>query len=94
MIKAVIFDMFETLITHYRCPLYFGAQMARDAGIDEEVFQSRWCATEHERSVGKMTLEEVIEMINSKLIDIGFSISESNCDDGVVYYSFVNTVRC
>lgn len=63
MIKAVIFDMFETLITHYRCPLYFGAQMARDAGIDEEVFQSRWRATEHERSVGKMTLEEVIEMI-------------------------------
>lgn len=63
MIKAVIFDMFETLITHYRCPLYFGAQMARDAGIDEEVFQSRWRATEQERSVGKMTLEEVIEMI-------------------------------
>lgn len=63
MIKAVIFDMFETLITHYRCPLYFGAQMARDARIDEEVFQSRWRATEHERSVGKMTLEEVIEMI-------------------------------
>ncbi len=63
MIKAVIFDMFETLITHYRCPLYFGAQMARDAGIDEEIFQSRWRATEQERSVGKMTLEEVLEMI-------------------------------
>ena len=43
---------------------------------------------------GNYRVEEVIEMINSKLIDIGFSISESNCDDGVVYYSFVNTVHC
>ena len=39
MIQAVIFDMYETLITHYRSPLYFGAQMAADAGITEEAFQ-------------------------------------------------------
>ena len=31
MIRAVIFDMFETLITHYESPLYFGAEMAEDA---------------------------------------------------------------
>lgn len=37
-------------------------------------------------------MEEVIEMINSKLLDMGFTISESSCDDGNVYYSFVNTV--
>ena len=55
--------MFETLITHYQCPLYFGAQMARDAGIDEEIFQLRWRATERDRSLGKMTLEEVLKMI-------------------------------
>ncbi len=36
MIKAVIFDMFETLVTHYESPLYFAEHMAADMGISEE----------------------------------------------------------
>lgn len=63
MTRAVIFDMFETLITHYHSPLYFGLQMAEDAGIPEDKFQSLWRSTEHDRTVGKLTLEEVLEMI-------------------------------
>lgn len=63
MIRAVIFDMYETLITHFCSPLYFGAQMAADAGIAEERFQSLWRPTEYERTIGKMTLEEVLENI-------------------------------
>lgn len=66
MIRAVIFDMFETLITHYNSPLYFGAQMAADAGISEHAFQSLWHPTEYDRSVGNVTLEEVLEMIFRK----------------------------
>ena len=56
MIQAVIFDMYETLITHYRSPLYFGAQMAADAGITEEAFQVIWQQTEIARSTGKSVL--------------------------------------
>ena len=63
MIQAVIFDMFETLITHYNRPLYFGAQMAEDAGIPEDKFQLLWRPTEHERSIGKLSLEEVLKRI-------------------------------
>ena len=63
MIRAVIFDMFETLITHYHSPLYFGAQMAEDAGIPEAKFQSLWRPTEQDRTIGKLTLEEVLEII-------------------------------
>ena len=63
MIRAVIFDMYETLITHYRCPLYFGVQMAKDAGVSEDKFQATWHATNDERTTGKMTFEEVIERI-------------------------------
>ena len=63
MIRAVIFDMYETLITHYKCPLYFGAQMAADAGISEKIFQALWRPTESDRSIGKIQTEEVIEMI-------------------------------
>jgi putative hydrolase of the HAD superfamily len=55
--------MFETLITHYDGPLYFGVQMAEDAGISEDKFQSLWRPTEHKRSVGKLTVEVVLEMI-------------------------------
>lgn len=29
MIKGVIFDMFETLVTHYKFPLYFGSEFNR-----------------------------------------------------------------
>lgn len=55
--------MYETLITHYKSPLYFGAQMAIDAGISEEKFQELWRPTEIDRTIGKITLEEVLEMI-------------------------------
>lgn len=63
MIQAVIFDMYETLITHYRSPLYFGAQMAADARIKEEAFQVLWQQTEIARTIGKLTFEDVIENI-------------------------------
>ncbi len=63
MIKAVIFDMYETLITHYGCPLYFSAEMAADVGISVESFQRTWRGTEHERSVGELSFEAVIERI-------------------------------
>lgn len=63
MIKAVIFDMYETLITLYESPIYFGKQMAMDAGIPEEQFLESWTLTEIERSTGKMTLEEAIKIV-------------------------------
>ena len=63
MIKAVIFDMFETLISYHRVPLYFGAQMAADAGIPVDKFLSSWRATDYDRSTGKITVEEVLEKI-------------------------------
>ena len=63
MIHAVIFDMFETLATFFESPLYFGAQIAKDAGIPEGSFNALWRPTEHARSIGEMTLEETLEII-------------------------------
>ena len=70
MTKAVIFDMYETLITHYNCPLYFGGEMATDAGVSREEFFRVWRNDEYEwmRTVGKMTLEELLTMT---LKDVG-----------------------
>ena len=63
MIKAVIFDMYETLITHYKSPLYFGAHMAKDAEIPEEKFYPLWRGLDYDRTIGKLTLEELLERI-------------------------------
>lgn len=63
MIKAVIFDMFETLITHYQSPFYFGSQIAADAGIPEDKFQPLWQQSETDRSIGKASLEETLALI-------------------------------
>ncbi len=63
MIKAVIFDMFETLITHYESPLYFGEHMAEDMGIPEEKFREIWDPSGDDRTVGKISLEEIVRQI-------------------------------
>ena len=70
MTKAVIFDMYETLITHYNCPLYFGGEMSEDAGVLKEEFFRVWRNDKYEwmRTVGKMTLEELLTMT---LKDVG-----------------------
>lgn len=60
MTKAVIFDMFETLITQFDQPSYFGQQMAEDAQINYDQFIELWHATENERTLGLLTLEDVI----------------------------------
>ena len=63
MIKAVIFDMFETLITHFESPLYMGKQIAGDMGITEPKFREIWDTTDDDRTLGNKSLEEVIEEI-------------------------------
>lgn len=63
MIRAVIFDMYETLITHYQSTLYFGTQMAADAGIAVKRFQKMWQQTDNSRTVGVASLEEVLSDI-------------------------------
>lgn len=66
MIKAVLFDMYETLITHYRSELYFSIQMAMDAGLSIAQFQGLWRESEEDRTLGKITFKEVMEMILEK----------------------------
>lgn len=69
MIKAVIFDMYETLITLYGSPVYFSRQMAEDAGISADIFTPSWRLTEDDRTTGKVTVDEVVERI----------LRENNC---------------
>ena len=60
MIKAVIFDMFETLVSLCHTEPYFGKDMAKDAGIPLKDFGKKWHETEYDRFTGKVTTEEVL----------------------------------
>lgn len=63
MIKVVIFDMFETLVTHFESPVYMGKQICNDMGIAENKFREIWDTTDDDRTLGKRSLEDVIEEI-------------------------------
>lgn len=58
MIKAVIFDMFETLITLFTGRTYFSENIAEDLGVPLEEFRKQWHATEKDRTTGKYTMAE------------------------------------
>ena len=63
MIKAVIFDMFETLVSLYTCESYKGSEIARDLGVEETKFRTIWNPSEDPRARGQQTVGEVIEDI-------------------------------
>lgn len=58
MIKAVIFDMFETLVTLFEGRTYFSENIAADLGIPPEDFRREWHATERARSIGVYSMAE------------------------------------
>ena len=61
MTKAVIFDMFETLVSMFSGDTYFSEDMAADLKIPIDAFRNAWHATEHDRSCGNCTMEEGIK---------------------------------
>ena len=58
MIKAVIFDMFETLVTLFTGRTYFSENIAVDLGQPIEAFRKCWHETEKDRTLGKYSMEE------------------------------------
>ncbi len=58
MINAVIFDMFETLVTLFTGRTYFSENIAADLGQPIEAFRKCWHETEKDRSLGKYSMEE------------------------------------
>lgn len=67
MIKAVIFDMFETLVTLFEGRTYWGENIAEDVGADPAEFRREWHAIEKDRSIGRYTIEEGLEVVLKKL---------------------------
>jgi putative hydrolase of the HAD superfamily len=62
-IQAVIFDMYVTLVTQFRSPLYYGTQIALDLGLAPQDFLPGRRKTEEARATGKLTFEAVMETL-------------------------------
>ena len=60
MKRAVIFDMYETLVTLQTEPQCFSRHMAEIAGADLSAFRAAWRSTEDARMLGALTLEAAL----------------------------------
>lgn len=67
MIKAVIFDMFETLVTLFVGRTYFSEDIAKDLGVPLQDFRREWHATEKDRTLGRLTMAEGVSIALKKL---------------------------
>ena len=63
MIKAVIFDLYETLITEWVSRKYLSSQCARDLGIDPALFREMWNSHHHAMDTGRLTYRQVLTEI-------------------------------
>ncbi len=67
MIKAVIFDMFETLVSLFEGRTYFSEDIAKDLGIPHTEFRTAWHKTENQRSEGVYTIKEAARVVLREL---------------------------
>ena len=67
MIRAVVFDMFETLVTLFEGRTYFGEDIAADVGADPVAFRKEWHSIEDDRSIGKYSIEEGLEIVLKRM---------------------------
>ncbi|MCH5273285.1 MAG: HAD family hydrolase [Lachnospiraceae bacterium] len=64
--KAVIFDLFETLITEWGHKKYTKNEMCSDLGIEREKFDTYWDEKEKERYLGEISFEDSILYVCEK----------------------------
>ena len=64
--KAVVFDLFETLVTEWGHEKYTKRLMCKDLGVDIDSFSAIWEGQEQDRYIGSISFEESIREICQK----------------------------
>ncbi len=67
MIKAVVFDLFETLITEWGHEKYTKRKMCADLGVDKDRFDVFWEEKEEDRYIGAIDFEGSILYAGNQL---------------------------
>lgn len=65
--KAVVFDLFETLITEWGHKKYTKNEMCADLMLERNAFDLYWNEKENDRYTGRMSFEESIRYVLKKL---------------------------
>lgn len=72
--RAVIFDMFETLITEWGHKKYKRREISRELKVELPAFTKIWHESEHDRWIGKILYEDIIRLI---MMELGCSDEEA-----------------
>lgn len=64
--KAVVFDLFETLVTEWGHKKYTKNEMCSDLGIEREIFDRYWEEKEPERYLGTIDFTDSIRYVYEK----------------------------
>lgn len=64
--KAVIFDLFETLITEWGHKKYTKNEMCSDLGIEREIFDVYWNEKQKDRNSGEISFADSIRYVCEK----------------------------
>lgn len=62
MIKAVIFDMYETLVTLFNSKPFTSYEISKFIGCEASEYKKFWDPTEDDRTLGKITSQQGIEI--------------------------------
>jgi len=73
--KAVIFDLFETLITEWGSPKYTVREIAHDLDVDCQAFRREWRLLHSDRHTGK--LSESVQAYRAILGSLGITRDEA-----------------
>jgi putative hydrolase of the HAD superfamily len=74
-VGAVIFDLFETLVTERGRPKYTTRDIALDLNVDYQEFRSEWVSLHNERYLGK--LSGTVQVFQRILANLGTSRDEN-----------------
>ena len=76
--KAVIFDLFETLITEWGHKKYTKREMCSDLGVEKEIFDTYWEEKEEERYLGNIDFRDSLLYVCEKT---GKQVEESTLSE-------------
>ena len=66
-IQAVVFDLYETLVTELDAPVRRASSLASQLGVDERAYKREWNALRPEIIVGRFTFRDTLKRIVATL---------------------------
>src|SRR2546422_11532384 len=70
LIRAVLFDLYETLVTEFNQPLRRASSLATQLGVDEAAYKREWKSRRAEIVYGRCSFHHALAQIVPKLVGV------------------------